>query len=116
MLDSQLFDENLEALCFFRNHTQIPKIFVLDLFKRVTGDMLASPIEAHDATLRIEHHHQSPDRVQYCRNHITFFLQRFFGSLELSNVKCNAVDEPGPSILAPNHLGFAMKPDHSAIS
>src|SRR5579872_341527 len=116
MLDSQLFNENLEALRFFGNHAQIPEIFMFDLFEGITRDVLTSPVETDDAALRIQHHHQSADRVQYRRNHIAFFLQSFFGPLELSDIEGNAVDEPGPSVLATNHLGFAVKPDYSAIS
>src|SRR5271170_6590386 len=116
MLHSQLLHDGLEALCLFRNYAQIPKVFLLDLGKGVARHLLASSIEADDATSRIENHDQSTDGVQYRRNNVALFLQSFFCTLEFSNVKRDAMDEPRASILPADHLGFAMKPDHPAIS
>ena len=79
--------------------------------KRISAGLFASPVEADDAALRIEHHHQSPHGMENRRDHVALFLQRLFGPLQLSDIKADAVNEPGLAVLLADHFGFAMKPD-----
>ena len=91
-------------------------MFSGSLGKGVAGAAFAGAIESDDAALGIEHDDQRANRIEDCGNNVAFFLQRFFRLLQVGDVEPDAVNEPRAAIVAPDHLGFAMKPDHAAIA
>ncbi len=46
---------------------------------------------------------------------VALFLQGLFRPLEIGDIECHAMDEPGLAIFAAHHLGFAVKPDHVPV-
>ena len=80
------------------------------------GTAFAGAIESDDPSGGIEHDDQGADGIENRCNHVAFFFQCFFGSLQVGDIEPDPVNEPRPAIVAPDHLGLTMEPDHATIA
>src|ERR1700751_3883541 len=99
-----------------RNHEQIPDGLATRLGERLPGHLLAGTVDSNDSALTIEYNYQCTHGIENPGNDISFFLKLLLGMLEVGDVEGNPVNEPGAAIRTANHLGFALEPDHAAVS
>ena len=94
----------------------LPGRFLTSLNKGLTGHLLAGAVEAHDPAVSVGDNHQGSHRVEDRGHDVAFFLKLLLGILEVSDVERDSMDEPGISVTAADHFGFALKPDHPSVA
>ena len=84
--------------------------------KRISGTAFAGAIEADDASVGVQHDHQRAHRIENRGDHVAFPFQGFFRPLQVGDIETDTMNEPRAAIVSPDHLGFAVKPDHTPIA
>src|SRR5215469_4425004 len=105
-----------KTLFLFACQQHVPWALPPDIFQRIACKLLTSAIEAYDSAFPIHHQNESANSVKDRRHNIPLCLKFLLGSLEVSNIEGDTVNEPRLSVFSVNHFCFTMEPYNASIS